>query len=58
MSDMLFIAVPDYAPPGEFIAPRPPASRTERQGALSPAYTETLGEWLLRVVRPDQREAR
>jgi hypothetical protein len=58
MSEMLFIAVPDYVPPGDFIAPRPPASRTERQGALSPAYTETLGEWFLRVVRPDQGEAR
>jgi hypothetical protein len=54
MSDMLYVSVPDYVPPGEFVAPRPPGSRTERQAALSPAYTETLGEWVLRVVRPDR----
>jgi len=57
MSDMVYIAVPDYVPPDDFVAPRPAASRTERQGALSPAYTETIGEWLLRVVRPDRGNA-
>ena len=58
MSDMLYIAVPDYVPPGDFIAPRPTASRTERQASLSPAYTETLGEWVLRVVRPDRETSK
>jgi cell division protein FtsL len=57
MSDMIYIPVQGYVPPAEFVAPRPPASQTERQGSLSPAYTETLGEWFLRVVRPDQGTA-
>lgn len=31
-----------------FVAPNPPGSVEGGDGALSPAYTETLGEWLQR----------
>jgi len=52
MADMVYVPVAGYSPPAEFVAPRPAASTTDRQAALSPAYTETLGEWVLRMVRP------
>lgn len=31
-----------------FVAPNPPGSMDGGDGALSPAYTETLGDWLQR----------
>ncbi len=43
-----YLLIEDYTPPLPFIAPRPPASANMGEGMLSPAYTETLGEWLLR----------
>ena len=33
-----------------FEAPRPITSEDERQGMLSPSYTETLGEWISRFA--------
>jgi len=47
-AEIEYILVKDYTPPLPFIAPRPPASTNTGEGMLSPAYTETLGEWLLR----------
>lgn len=46
--DVLYLPVDGYVPPPAFIAPRPPASDDRGQTMLSPAYTETLGEWLSR----------
>ena len=48
--DVLFLTVDGYMPPADFIAPRPPAAPDEGQAMLSPAYTETLGEWLMRWI--------
>lgn len=47
-AEIEYILMEDYTPPLPFIAPRPPASANIGEGMLSPAYTETLGEWLLR----------
>ncbi|UCF60203.1 MAG: hypothetical protein JSV37_10595 [Anaerolineaceae bacterium] len=47
-SEIEYILLEDYAPPRPFVAPRPPASTNPGEGMLSPAYTETLGEWFLR----------
>jgi hypothetical protein len=47
-AEIEFILVEDYVEPSPFVAPRPPASANTGEGMLSPAYTETLGEWLLR----------
>jgi hypothetical protein len=44
-----YLSVPGYEPPAPFVAPRPPASDDGSAPMLSPAYTETLGEWLTRV---------
>lgn len=46
--DVLFLRIDGYIPPSEFVAPRPPASQDDRPVMLSPAYTETLGDWLMR----------
>lgn len=43
-----YVAVDGYAPPPDFIAPSPSSSPGEGMTALSPAFTETLGEWLSR----------
>lgn len=48
--DVLFITVDGYVPPADFVAPRPPTAPDEMQAMLSPAYTETLGEWLMRWI--------
>ena len=46
--DVEYIIVEGYPGPPVFVAPRPPSSSNMGEGMLSPAYTETLGEWLLR----------
>jgi hypothetical protein len=46
--DVLFLTVDGYVPPADFVAPRPPAEPDNGQAMLSPAYTETLGDWLMR----------
>lgn len=46
-----YLVVEGYRPPDPFVAPRPPASGKAGVGRLSPAYTETLGEWMQRVVK-------
>jgi hypothetical protein len=48
--DVLFLRIDGYVPPVEFVAPRPPATDDDGQAMLSPAYTETLGDWLMRWV--------
>jgi len=48
--DVLFLTVDGYMPPADFVAPRPPTAPDDVQAMLSPAYTETLGEWLMRWI--------
>ena len=52
LGDIEYIVVAGYVPPDPFVAPTPPNSTTEREGGLSPAYTETLGDWISRLVSP------
>jgi len=52
LGDIEYVVVTDYVPPDPFVAPIPPNSTTERDGGLSPAYTETLGDWISRLVSP------
>ncbi len=43
-----YIIIENYVPPETFIAPLPPSSGKTHHRGLSPAYTETLGDWLSR----------
>jgi hypothetical protein len=52
LGDIEYIVIAAYVPADPFVAPQPPDSTTERDGGLSPAYTETLGDWLSRLVTP------
>ena len=51
MGDIMYVVVPDYQSNDPFVAPSPATSLTPREGGLSPAYTETLGEWMGRWLR-------
>ena len=48
--DVLYLRIDGYVPPAEFVAPRPPATEDDGQAMLSPVYTETLGDWLMRWI--------
>lgn len=48
--DIEFVEVEGLPGQDEFAAPRPPAEGQRGEAALSPAYTETLGEWIERVL--------
>jgi len=48
--DVLYLRIDGYVPPAEFVAPRPPATEDDGPAMLSPAYTETLGDWLMRWI--------
>jgi hypothetical protein len=48
--DTEFIVIDGYVPPGDFRAPPPLGSPVQPSGGLSPAYTETLAEWMVRTV--------
>lgn len=48
--DIQYLVVEGYAPPPGFVAPRPIGNLPAPRGGLSPAYTETLGEWLQRLL--------
>jgi len=45
-----FLVVDGYSGEPEFVAPLPSTSSQEEDGLLSPAYTETLGDWLTRLL--------
>ncbi len=51
MGDIQYVLVEGYVDPDPFVAPEPPDSLVDRNGSLSPAYTETLGDWAARIVR-------
>lgn len=48
--DIEFLSVEGYYTQGPFVAPKPPASGQIGETTLSPAYTETLGDWFARVL--------
>ncbi len=45
-----YLVVDGYTGEPEFSAPLPSATEPEGEGLLSPAYTETLGDWLTRLL--------
>lgn len=45
-----YFDAPGLPPDPGFSAPQPPSSLEGHTGGLSPAFTETLGEWLARVI--------
>lgn len=49
-NDVEFVPVEGFQENPPFLAPRPPASGEIGSTMLSPAYTETLGDWLTRVL--------
>ncbi len=53
--DIQFVEVEGLPAERTFAAPRPPAEGDRGQTALSPAYTETLGEWIERVLGSEAR---
>ena len=46
--EVMFIEIEGYSRDAPFDPPRPPSSGLGGESMLSPAYTETLGEWLAR----------
>ena len=50
--DIKYLLVEGYQGPTPFVAPIPPDSVIERDGTLSPSYTETLGDWFARIIKP------
>ena len=48
--DTEYVVIEGYTPPAAFRAPAPLGSPVQPSGGLSPAYTETLAEWVLRTV--------
>ena len=49
-NDLEFVVIEGYAVPEGFRAPAPIGSPVMPSGGLSPAYTETLADWALRMV--------
>lgn len=58
MEDIQYVVVEGYVDPDPFVAPQPPESLIDRGGSLSPAYTETLGDWVARIVRSGREASR
>jgi cell division protein FtsL len=58
MSDMQYVVVEGYVDPQPFVAPEPPDSLIGHDGSLSPAYTETIGDWVARITRPGREVLR
>lgn len=48
--DIEFVQVEGFQSGQPFAAPRPPAESERGETTLSPAYTETLGDWFERVL--------
>lgn len=49
-----YLAVPGWTPPPDFAAPIPPGSGRATTVGLSPAFTETWGEWLSRWLGAEE----
>lgn len=54
--DIEYVVVDGEAPGEAFVAPRPPGTYSQGFSGLSPAFTETLGEWFTRWMRNQQRQ--
>jgi hypothetical protein len=54
--DIEYLQIEGLAPGEPFVAPRPPGMYLEGLSGLSPAFTETLGEWISRWMRNQQRQ--
>ena len=48
--DLEYVVIDGYVAPAGFRAPRPIGSPVMPSGGLSPAYTETLADWMVRMV--------
>lgn len=53
--EVVFVEVEGMPAQEAFAAPRPPAEGQRGEAALSPAYTETLGDWFERVLAAEAR---
>jgi hypothetical protein len=51
--DVIYLEVEGFVPDPPFVAPPPPSSSATHAAGLSPAYTETLGDWLNRWLSAD-----
>lgn len=49
-NDVEYLTVEGFKPAPPFVAPKPPAGGEIGETTLSPAYTETLGDWFSRVL--------
>ncbi len=49
-----YLAVPGWTPRPDFAAPAPPGSGRPPAAGLSPAFTETWGEWLSRWLGSEE----
>ena len=49
-TEVEYITVPGFDNSEEFEAPIPLTADEEREGMMSPSYTETLGDWLSRFA--------
>jgi hypothetical protein len=58
MGDIEYVVVDGYVDPDPFVAPQPPDSFIEHDGSLSPAYTETIGDWVSRIATAGGGSAR
>lgn len=54
-NDIEYVTVQGYRPADAFVAPRPPGTFWEDGTGLSPAFTETLGEWFTRWMQSQHR---
>lgn len=54
-SEILYLQIRGYPGDPPFIAPKPPANSHQGGAMLSPAYTETLGEWFNRWLEEGDR---
>jgi hypothetical protein len=54
-NEIQYLLIEGYAGKAPFIAPKPPANSHEGAAMLSPAYTETLGEWFNRWLAEGER---
>ena len=54
--DVEYITVEGYRAEGPFTAPKPAGSDQIGSATLSPAYTETLGDWFARAIGKEESE--
>lgn len=55
-NDVEYLTVEGLAPADPFVAPQPTAGGEIGETTLSPAYTETLGDWFSRVLSNEEEQ--